>query len=77
MIRFTIRRVLWLVVVLLGLCAITFVLSRIVPGDPASLYLGPRAKPEQVEYLRAQMGLDKPLYLQFLYYLRDLTHLGS
>jgi peptide/nickel transport system permease protein len=73
MIRFTVKRALWLVVVLLGLCAITFVLSRIVPGDPASLYLGPRAKPEQVEYLRAQMGLDKPLYLQFLYYLRDLT----
>jgi peptide/nickel transport system permease protein len=74
MIRFTIRRILWLVVVLIGLSVITFYLSRMVPGDPASLYLGPRAKPEQVEYLRAQMGLDKPLYVQFLYYWRDLVH---
>ena len=74
MIRFTIRRILWLVVVLIGLSVITFYLSRMVPGDPASLYLGPRAKPEQVEYLRTQMGLDKPLYVQFLYYWRDLVH---
>ena len=74
MIRFTIRRILWLVFVLLGLSVITFYLSRMVPGDPASLYLGPRAKPEQVEYLRSQMGLDKPLYVQFVYYMRDLVH---
>jgi peptide/nickel transport system permease protein len=74
MIRFTVRRILWLGVVLMGLCAVTFFLSRIVPGDPASLYLGPRAKPEQVEYLRSQMGLDKPLYAQFFYYMRDLAH---
>jgi peptide/nickel transport system permease protein len=73
MIRFTIRRILWLFVVLLGLCVITFYLSRMVPGDPASLYLGPRAKPEQVEFLRSQMGLDKPLHVQFLYYMRDLA----
>ena len=74
MIRFTFRRILWLVVVLIGLSAVTFYLSRMVPGDPASLYLGPRAKPEQVEYLRSQMGLDKPLYTQFFYYVRDLVH---
>jgi peptide/nickel transport system permease protein len=74
MIRFTVRRILWLAVVLLGLCAITFVLSRMVPGDPASLYLGPRAKPEQIQLLRSQMGLDRPLYVQFLFYLKDLSH---
>jgi len=74
MIRFAIRRVLWLFVVLLGLSVITFYLSRMVPGDPASLYLGPRAKPEQVELLRSQMGLDKPLHVQFFYYVCDLFH---
>ena len=74
MIRFTVRRILWLGVVLLGLCVITFYLSRMVPGDPASLYLGPRAKPEQVEFLRSQMGLDKPLHVQFFYYMRDMLH---
>jgi len=73
MLRFILRRVTWLIFVLLGLCAITFILSRVVPGDPAALYLGPRAKAEQVEMVRIQLGLDQPLYVQFLYYLRDLT----
>jgi peptide/nickel transport system permease protein len=63
----------WLVFVLLGLCAITFILSRVVPGDPAAAYLGPRAKAEQVEMVRIELGLDKPLYTQFFYYLRDLS----
>lgn len=73
MLRFILRRVTWLIFVLLGLCAITFILSRVVPGDPAALYLGPRAKAEQVEMVRIQLGFDRPLYVQFLYYLRDLT----
>jgi peptide/nickel transport system permease protein len=63
----------WLMFVLLGLCAITFILSRVVPGDPAAAYLGPRAKAEQIERVRIQLGLDKPLYTQFFYYLRDLS----
>jgi peptide/nickel transport system permease protein len=73
MLRFISRRLAWLIFVLLGLCAITFILSRVVPGDPAALYLGPRPKPEQVELVRHQLGLDKPLHIQFLYYLRDLS----
>jgi peptide/nickel transport system permease protein len=73
MLRFILRRLTWLIFVLLGLCAITFILSRVVPGDPAALYLGPRPKPEQVELVRTQLGFDKPLYIQFLYYLRDLS----
>ena len=73
MLRYIIRRMMWLMFVLLGLCAITFILSRVVPGDPAAAYLGPRAKAEQVEMVRIQLGLDKPLYTQFFYYLRDLS----
>ena len=74
MVRYVIRRLMWLVLVLLGLCAITFILSRIVPSDPAACYLGPRPRPEQVEKVRVQLGFDKPLYIQFAYYLRDLSH---
>lgn len=73
MLRFILRRLTWLIFVLLGLCAITFILSRVVPGDPAALYLGPRPKPEQVELVRTQLGFDKPLPIQFFYYLRDLS----
>ncbi len=74
MVRYVIRRLMWLVLVLLGLCAITFILSRIVPSDPAASYLGPRPRLEQVEKVRVQLGLDKPLYVQFTYYMRDLVH---
>jgi peptide/nickel transport system permease protein len=74
MLRYIVKRILWLAFVLLGLCAITFVLSRVVPGDPAAAYLGPHPRPEQVEKVRAQLGIDKPVYLQFAYYIRDLFH---
>ncbi|HUT71104.1 MAG TPA: ABC transporter permease [Desulfatiglandales bacterium] len=74
MLRFIIKRMAWLVLVLLGLCAITFTLSRVVPGDPAAAYLGPRARPEQVEKVRVQLGLDRPLPVQFVFYMRDLLH---
>ncbi|MBW1955519.1 MAG: ABC transporter permease [Deltaproteobacteria bacterium] len=72
MLRFILRRLGWLGFVLLGLCAITFFLSRVVPGDPAMVYLGPRAQPEQIAQVREKLGLDRPLLLQFGYYLRDL-----
>lgn len=79
MLRYITKRIIWLAFVLLGLCAITFILSRVVPGDPAAAYLGPRAKAEQVEMVRIQLGLDKPIYTRFFYYLRDLClgHLGQ
>ncbi len=72
--RYILKRLLWLIVVLMGLSTITFTLSRVVPGDPAAAYIGPRAKPEQVEQVRKQLGLDRPLYIQFGFYLRDLAH---
>lgn len=72
MLRYTLKRLIWLVIVLLGLCAGTFTISRVVPGDPAAAYLGPRPRPEQLAMAREQLGLDKPLYVQFVYYLRDL-----
>jgi peptide/nickel transport system permease protein len=74
MLSFILKRTGWLIFVLFGLCAITFVLSRVVPGDPAAVYLGPRAKPEQIELIRAKLGLDEPMPVQFAYYLRDVLH---
>ena len=73
MLRFILKRFFWLFFVLLGLCAITFVLSRVVPGDPAAVYLGPRAKAEQIVEVRAKLGLDKPLHVQFFLYLKDVV----
>jgi len=69
---YILRRLVMSVLVLLGLSVITFTLARVVPSDPAALYIGPRAHPEQIEAITIKLGLDKPLYIQYLYYLRDV-----
>lgn len=59
--------------VLFGISILIFILSRVVPGDPVRLALGPEATQEQVEAYRRELGLDKPLHIQYLNYLRGLT----
>lgn len=68
------RRLALIVLVLIGVSAITFTLARVVPSDPAARYVGPHPKPEQIEKARIKLGLDKPLYIQYFYYMRDLLH---
>jgi ABC-type dipeptide/oligopeptide/nickel transport system permease component len=67
------RRLTMSIFVLLGISIITFSLTRIVPSNPAALYLGPHPRPEQVERVRVELGLDEPLYAQYFYYMRDLV----
>lgn len=71
---YVLKRLVMSSLVLLGLSIITFTLARVVPSNPAALYIGPRARPEQVEAITIKLGLDKPLYVQYLYYLRDALH---
>ncbi|OLL73203.1 Dipeptide transport system permease protein DppB [Pseudonocardia sp. Ae168_Ps1] len=49
-----------------------FVLVRLAPGDPAAAYAGPNASPEDLERIRAQLGLDEPVLTQYLTFLRNL-----
>lgn len=65
-------RLFWLLVVVWAAITITFVLSRIVPADPARLAAGLQAGPEQVAEVRALMGLDDPLPEQYVTYLSGL-----
>jgi ABC-type dipeptide/oligopeptide/nickel transport system permease component len=67
--RFIARRLLALVPILLGVSIVIFVLMRLVPGDPAHLVLGREATGDQVALLRKQWGLDKPLPVQYAYWL--------
>ncbi len=69
---FTLRRISHMVLVLLGISILIFFLARILPGDPARLTLGPEATKEQVQNLRHQLGLDKPIYIQYYMFLKDL-----
>ena len=72
MLRFLSRRLITIPLVLLGLSLITFSVSRLVPGDPVKLAAGPQARPEQIEKLAAEFGLDKPLPEQYISYMGGL-----
>lgn len=74
MFAYIVRRFLWLVLTLLGLSTIVFVISRVIPADPARLAAGPHATPEMVEEIRKEFGLDKPLPLQYRDFLTGLLH---
>lgn len=65
------RRIGAYMLVLLGLSMLVFLLSRVAPGDPARMALGPRAPESTVQALRERMNLDKPIPVQYILWLRD------
>jgi peptide/nickel transport system permease protein len=67
--EYLLRRLGLAALVLIGVMAVTFSVSRIVPSDPAALYAGPRPRAEQVAELRVKLGLDQPLPAQFARYV--------
>jgi peptide/nickel transport system permease protein len=71
LLRFLIQRALYSVFVLLGLSIVIFIIARIMPGDPARMAVGARAPQWVVDRLREQMHLDKPIAIQYYYWLRD------
>ena len=68
------KRLFSLVLVVIGVSLITFVISHLIPGDPARLIAGERATPEIVAHIRHQLGLDLPLYEQYWRYVVQLVH---
>jgi len=75
MTAYIIRRLLWMVLVLFGVAAITFVMAFLVPGDPARLYAGTNASPAAIKIIHHQLGLDRPLWTQFGDYMWRVLHL--
>jgi peptide/nickel transport system permease protein len=74
MARFIGRRLLYLLPVLLAVTLLTFLIASLLPGDLAITILGDQATPEKVAALRAQMGLDLPLWQRYLLWLWDVLH---
>lgn len=66
------KRMLFVIPQLLGIILVSFLLVKSIPGDPAVLMLGPTATPEAIASLRAQLGLEEPLYVQFGIYVQNL-----
>jgi peptide/nickel transport system permease protein len=70
--EYVIRRVAMSILVLVGLSVITFTLARVIPSDPAALYIGPHPNPGDLERTREKLGLNRPVPVQYAYYVRDL-----
>jgi peptide/nickel transport system permease protein len=66
------KRLAYTLLVLFGVCTITFFVSRIIPGDPATMWVGPKHTQEQLDAARKELGLDRPLLVQYLSYMGKL-----
>jgi peptide/nickel transport system permease protein len=74
MLRYLLRRLLLTIPVLLGVATLVFALIHLIPGDPAQAILGEGATQEEVAQLRARLGLDRPLVVQYGVFLRSVAH---
>jgi len=72
--RYAIMRSLTILPVLVGVSLIVFSFTHLIPGDPAVAMLGERATPQRVAEVRAQLGLDQPLYRQYFIYVDKILH---
>lgn len=70
--RFLGRRLGTAILVLLGVSLVTFTLARVIPSNPAALYIGPRARAEEIARVTEELGLNRPLPIQYLDYMRDM-----
>ena len=72
MVKYTLRRLLLLIPVVLGVALLIFVIMSFTPGDPAVIILGENATMEQVAALHVKLGLDQPLLVRFFNYIKGI-----
>ncbi|MFZ0847016.1 MAG: ABC transporter permease [Pseudolabrys sp.] len=68
------KRLVTVLPTLVGVVIVTFLLTRVLPGDPAVYFAGPAATPQSIAEIRKSLGLDRPLPEQFARYVKDLAH---
>lgn len=76
MFNYIVKKVAYGLLVMLGVITLIFVLFNLLPGDPARMMLGQNADRESIEILHKELGLDKPVYVQYFNYLNDLSPIG-
>jgi peptide/nickel transport system permease protein len=74
LLTYFLRRLIGIVFVMIGVSLITFVISHVVPADPAVAALGDHATDDQIAAFRAEYGLDKPVAEQYVIYMNGLLH---
>lgn len=72
MTRYVIKRILWMIPVILGVAIVIFTIMYFTPGDPATLILGTNSTEAEREILRVQLGLDQPFFVQLVTYLKNV-----
>ncbi len=70
------RRLLSALLIVWAVTTVSFVISHVLPSDPARLVAGPQARPADVARIRTQLGLDRPIVIQYAHYLARLAHVG-
>jgi peptide/nickel transport system permease protein len=73
---YVITRILLTIPTLLLLLTMVFIVMRVLPGDPVELHFEKKATPEQMEQMRSRLGLDKPLWAQYMDYLGGIVDIG-
>lgn len=73
MLRYILNKIVYGFLTLLGVATIVFLLFTVLPGDPARMMLDQKEDPEQLALIRKNLGLDQPIWKQYLYYLNDLS----
>jgi peptide/nickel transport system permease protein len=73
MVTYVVRRLIQLVIVLVGVTVITFLIMFAIPGDPAQQLAGKNATPERIAEIRVQLGLDQPIYVQYYKFVGRLV----
>jgi ABC-type dipeptide/oligopeptide/nickel transport system permease component len=68
------KRLVTVIPTVIGVIIVTFLLTRVLPGDPAVYFAGPAATPQSIAEIRKSLGLDRPLPEQFVHYVDDLVH---
>lgn len=76
MFQYVIKKIGYGLLVMLGVITLIFALFNILPGDPARMMLGQNADQESIDMIHKELGLDKPLPIQYLDYLNDLSPIG-
>jgi peptide/nickel transport system permease protein len=69
--KYILRRLLEITIIFFVIMTILFILFRLAPGDPVTRVVDPSLTPEDAEHLISQLGLDEPLWVQYLYYLKN------
>jgi len=67
-------RILWAIFIVWATTSLAFVVNNVLPSNPARMVAGPQARPQDVAKIRVQLGLDRPLYVQYAVFMRRLVH---